>query len=178
MIYEDRYCTAVRSSNLKSKPDTTFSDSDVLGAGGLAAKRAPLAMALLRLFSGDNHAAREIVQQLGAMADGKAYRLGVTMTRLECEDMGRSVLAWCRDGRCKVCGGHGFRLAGEAKIGEGRGVLSEHSCPACDRGRVPFDRQFKEERVELARWLRGQIEQEASKAGAMAMQSLAPRLDL
>ena len=179
MNFDDRYATAVRSSNLKSKPDTLRSDSDVLGAAGLAAKRAPLALALLRLLSGDNHASTEIVSILAGMADGKAYRIGVEITRIECVDMGRAVLAWCRDGTCKACGGHGFRLANDAEIGQGRAVLSEHHCPAC-RGerKIPFDRQFSIERLELARWLRSEVEREVSKAGPAAMAALAPRLEL
>lgn len=179
MSFDDRYSSAVRSSNLRSKADTTNSDSDVLGAAGLAGKKAPLAMALLRLFMGDNHAAREIVAILAGMADGKAYRLGIEITRVECADMSRAVLAWCRDGTCKACGGHGFKLQGDAEIGQGRAVLSEHHCPAC-RGerKVPFDRQFSLERLELARWLRAEIEREAAKAGQEAMRKLAPRVEL
>ena len=34
----DRYASAIDSSNLKSEPGTTFSDTDVLGAAGIAAK--------------------------------------------------------------------------------------------------------------------------------------------
>jgi hypothetical protein len=169
----DRYASAVRSSNLKSKPDTRLSDSDVLGAAGLAGKRNPLALALLRLFTGDNHASGEIVQILGGMADGKAFRLGIEITRLECEDIGRMVLAWHRDGTCKPCHGHGFRLI------EGAPSLSEHACKSCGgTGKVRFDEEFRPDRQELARWLLAEVEREQGIAGPAAMQMLAPRLEL
>ena len=175
----DRYASAVRSSNLKSKPETTRSDSDVLGAAGLAAKKRPLAMALMRLLSGDNHATREIVALLEEKVVGKAYRMEVEIQRTQATDMARAVLAWCRDGVCKTCGGHGFRLAGDAKLGEGRGSLSEHQCLTCrGTGKVPFEKQFSLETVELARWLRAEIERDLASAGALAMARLAPRLDL
>ena len=173
MKFDDRYSSAVRSSNLRSKADTNASDSDVLGAAGLAAKKAPLALALLRLFSGDNHAALEIVRLLGGMADGKAYRLGIEITRLQAEDMGRKVLAWVRDGVCKHCGGHGVTLI------EGAPALSDRMCQACKgTRRVPFEREFSIEQLLLAQWLLAEVEREAAVAGPMAMARLAPRLDL
>jgi hypothetical protein len=178
MTFDDRYASAVRSSNLKSKPDTLSSDSDVLGAAGLAGKKAPLALALARLFSGDNHAVREIVELLEEKVVGKAFRVGVEITRLQAADMGRSVLAWHRDGTCKACGGHGFRLVGDARIGQGRASLSEHHCQACKGSRkVLFDRQFALERLDLARWLLAEVEREMAIAGPLAMAKLAPRLD-
>jgi hypothetical protein len=61
----DRYASAVRASSLKSEPDTTYSASDVLGAMGLAGKRHPLAVALTRLFTGDNTASGDIVNHFG-----------------------------------------------------------------------------------------------------------------
>ena len=95
----DRYNSAVRSSNLKSGPSTTASDTDVLGAMGLAAKRNPLAIALTRLLTGDNSASSEIVRILAASLKGKAKRDGPAMKWVECEDMARGVLAWQAAGR-------------------------------------------------------------------------------
>ena len=169
----DRYAGAVRSSNLASKPDTTYSDSDVLGAAGLAAKRAPLGVALLRLFSGDNHASGEIVEIMADKAVGKAYRLGNECGRVEADDIARAVLAWHRDGTCKPCGGHGVRLI------PGTPTLGGEPCPKCrSTGRVLFDRQFTMERLDLARWLVAELEREMAIAGPEAMRKLAPRLDL
>lgn len=169
----DRYAGAVRSSNLGSRPDTTYSDSDVVGAAGLAAKRAPLGIALMRLFSGDNHASGEIVRILSGKAVGKAYRIGNEITHVEADDVARSVLAWHRDGACKPCGGHGQKLI------PGTTTIGDDTCPACrGSGRVLFDRQFGAERLELARWLVAELEREMAIAGPEAMRMLAPRPDL
>ena len=93
-----RYASAVRSNNLRSAAATTYSDSDVLGAVGLASKRHPLAMALARLFCGDNHAARELVVILSELAWGKAAVLRIDLKRTQADDIARAVLAWHRDG--------------------------------------------------------------------------------
>lgn len=186
MKISDRYATAVHSSNLKSKPETTFSDADVLGAAGLAGKAertlpdgtvvrgAPLGIALMRLLSGDNSASREIVAILSDSAVGKAWRMdSMKLQRVQADDMARAVLAWFRDGTCKPCGGHGYLLM------QGAPSLSEHACPAC-RGtrKVPFDSAFPMEQVLLARWLLAEVEREIAFAGPAAMAALAPRLDL
>lgn len=162
----------MRSGNLLSKPDTTYSDTDVLGAVGLAGKRHPLAMALARLFVGDNHAARELVEILSAMAWGKALALRVELKRTQADDMARAVLAWHRDGVCRECGGHGYQLiVGAPSIGD-------NACPAC-RGtrKVPFDSQFSIERLVVARWLLAAVEREQAIAGPAAMAKLADRME-
>ena len=169
----DRYNSAVRSSNLKSEPSTTASDTDVLGAMGLARKRNPLAIALTRLLSGDNSASSEIVRILAASLKGKAKRDGPPMKWVECEDMARGVLAWYRHGACTACGGHGFRLI------EGTRTVGDHACSHCrGTGKILFDLQWPMERILLARWLLKEVEREQAIAGAAAMAALAPRLDL
>lgn len=169
----DRYAGAVRSSNLGSQPDTTYSDSDVLGAAGLAAKRVPLGIALMRLFSGDNHSSSEIVRILSAKAVGKAYRIGKEIGGLEADDVARAVLAWHRNGTCKPCGGHGQKLI------PGTTTIGDDKCPACrGAGRVLFDRQFSPDRLDLARWLVAEMEREMAIASPEAMRMLAPRVDL
>lgn len=168
----DRYAGAVRSGNLKSEPGTTYSDSDVLGAAGLASRRSPLGMALLRLFVGDDHAG-EVVDQLTAMAVGKAYRMGQEITRPWAADLARAVLAWYRHGTCTACGGHGVRVI------PGTTTLGSDPCRECrGRGRIDLDRAVPIECVELARWLAAEIDREQAIAGVEAMRSLAPRLDL
>lgn len=167
----DRYAGAVRSSNLRSSSDSTYSDSDVLGAVGLAGKQNPLAMALARLFCGDNHAARDLVQILSELAWGKALALRIDLKRTQADDMARAVLAWHRDGVCKVCGGHGFRLI------VGAPALSENACESCKFGKIPFEPNFHAEQRVVAWWLVGQVEREQSIAGPAAMTKLAPVLD-
>ena len=173
MKITERYASAVNSPNLKSKPDTTYSDTDVLGAFGLAGKKRPLAIALTRLFTGDNHAAREIVAILADEAWRRARFESVKMTRLQSQDIARAVLAWHRDGVCRPCGGHGYlQITGTPSIGDSE-------CPAC-RGtrKMPFEREFHADRLGLAQWLQGEIEREQGEAGQAAMRALAPRIEL
>jgi hypothetical protein len=171
----DRYSSAVRSSNLRSKEATTYSDSDVLGAMGLAAKQRPLAAALARLFTGDNHASGEIVEILAGLAWGKAAETRVPLKRPQAVDMARAVLAWHRDGICPTCKGHGYAILGT--LGTGRAVVSDHDCPACKGSRkVPFGPQFPVERRSVAWWLLAAVEREQAHAGPAAMAALAKRL--
>jgi len=173
MTIIDRYATAIRSSNLGSRPETVQSDSDVLGAAGLAAKRVPLGIALMRLLSGDNHASATVVAILADKAVGKAYRMGNECGRTEAEDLGRVVLAWYRHGTCARCGGHGVLLI------PGTMTLGNHECPACrGDGRIRLDRQVPMVRLELARWLAAEVERELAFAGPAAMKALAPSLEL
>lgn len=177
--FTDRYSSAVHSGNLKSDPNRE-TDLDVVGAAGLAARRSPLAVALLRLFVGDDREAEQIVTILENMLVGKAFRLGIEITRPEARDMGKAVLAWHREGVCKPCGGHGFDVQnGSSKVGQGRAVLSATNCKFCrGTGKILFDRQFPITRLELARWLLAEIEREQAVAGPSAMAALAPKLDL
>ena len=146
--------------------------TDAVGAAGFAGKKRPLAMALLRLFVGDNHAAKQIVSLMSVMLVSKAYQIGILLPFTEAEDIASAVLAWHRDGVCKPCGGHGF-----TKI-EGSPSLSEHVCPAC-RGtrKVPFEREFKSRNVDLARWLIAEVEREQAIAAKEAMKRLNLRID-
>lgn len=171
----NRYASAVRSSNLRSKPETTFSDSDVLGAHGLAAKQRPLAVALQRLFLGDGRQAADVVAIMAQSVCTWAYRRhDIVVPAGECSEIARSVLAWFRDGRCRPCGGHGFLV-----IPGTRTLDPDRPCQACrGTGRVPFDRQFSTEQLLLAKWLLGEVEREQALAGDAAMRALAPSLNL
>lgn len=170
---QDRYSSAVRSSNLKSNPRTTKSDSDVLGAAGFASKHRPLAIALMRLFVGDNHASRDIVELLTRMVVGKAWHgQKMALPETEARDISQAVLAWHRDGVCKACGGHGYMRV------DGAPTISDQPCGVCrGTGKVPFDKHFKGGRRELAQWLVTEIEREQAAAGQAAMAALAPRLE-
>lgn len=185
MSIVDRYSGAVNSSNLKSKPDTNCSDSDVLGAAGFASKPvrtvagvevrgSPLGIALMRLFAGDNTAAADLVRVMSRALVGKAWHWEKTaLPEVEAEDMARAVLAWYRDGVCKVCGGHG-----KEKL-VGAPGLSDRDCQACKgSGKVPFDKAFVIERRALARWMLAEVEREQTIAGPAAMAALAPRMEL
>lgn len=169
----DRYASAIRSSDMRSKPETVHGDSDIVGAAGLAARRHDLALALQRLFSGDNGAADALVELLAGMAWGKAHKLRIRIYRSECLDLARAVLAWHRDGRCRHCRGHGFLLMPSTP------VIGTDRCRHCrGTGRVPFDKQFAPPLRMLAQWLIAEVEREQCVAGPAVMRALAARMDL
>ena len=177
----DRYASAIYSDNLISRPDTTHSDTDVLGAAGIAGKAtlasgrpgAPLAMALTRLFSGDNRAGAQIVEILAQMLWRRAPSDGTKLLRTQSVDIARAVLAWHRDGVCKPCGGHGYHVI------PGTLTIGDEQCRRCHgTGKRPFESQFTPALQPTARWLLAEIERESAKAGPAAMAALAPRLDL
>lgn len=172
----DQYASAARSGNMRSKADTTRSDSDVVGAFGLMGKQRPLAAALCRLLlAGDDLATRDVVQELAAIIEGRAWRTNVPITRLEAEDMGKAVLAWYRNGTCTHCDGLGFDKV------PGVPALSGNACRHCDPrhpGKVPFTAAFPMERIELAWFTLDKIEREIALAGPAAMAKLAPQLEL
>lgn len=173
MRIQDRYATAVKSSCLTVDERTTFSDTDVLGAFGLASLHYELAVALTRLFTGDNTAGERVVRVLAEMLRDKAKGMRLRMSQVLSEDMARACLGWHREGTCKPCGGHGKQLIPGTK------THSERDCLSCrGLGKRPFESQFHPERRELARWLVAQMEREQAKAGAEAMKKLAPTLDL
>jgi len=181
MRLTDRYASAINSGNLKSHPDTRQSDTDVLAAFGMAARGnsatgrqgVPLAVALARLFSGDNRAATTIVGILTELTWSKAIKMRVKIRRTQAQDMARAVLAWHRDGTCRPCSGHGYAVIG------GTTVLGDAECPACHgSGKRRFEREFSIATEELARWLLAEIERESGKAAPAAMMMLADRIDM
>ena len=177
----DRYASAVRSSNLRSKADTNMSDSDVIGAAGLAAKKSPLAMALMRHFTTSGQGAGEIVSSLATMLIGKAWHFQkLKMPEVEATDLSKAVLAWHVHGICRACDGRKQEVIGGVELfGKSRAVLSDRTCKVCHgTGKVEFDRQFPMDRLDLARWLLNEITREQAIAGAEAMKALGPRMEL
>jgi hypothetical protein len=173
MKIAERYSTAIASSNLAVKEATTYSDSDVLGAFGLAAKTHPLAVALTRLLSGDNHAAVTVVALLANMARRHNTTAGGDMTESQSLDMARAVLAWARHGTCTACSGHGYAPL------PGAPGLSDVECISCKgSGKIPFAPQFHPKQRDTALWLLAEMERETSKAGPEAMKAIAPSLTL
>ena len=173
MTIQDRYASAVHSRSLTVDPRTRMSDTDVLGAYGLASREVPLAVALERLFAGDNKAAPQIAEALGGMAHQHSYKLDVRISKIECHDLAKACLAWHRNGTCRECGGHGYQLA------PGAPMLSERECPACNgTGRINLEQQFHPELRELVRWMAAELARETGRAGPAAMRRIAPMLEL
>jgi hypothetical protein len=190
-IIEGRYASAINARNLVVDEKTTFSDSDVLGAMGLADRRlttgwvptgrdegysikpAPLAVPLARLLAGDNKASHDIVAILAQLAFERSWVLKVKIGRATAHDMACACLAWHRNGRCDPCGGHGKTIIPGTK------TLSDHDCPKCrGSGKVAFERNFRQEWQELARWLVVEIERASAIAGPQAMKAIAQRMEL
>lgn len=173
MLIQDRYASAIRSSNLAVDERTTYSDTDVLGAFGLASRENSLAVALQRLFLGDNGAATTIVSELAGMIQGKAPMLRLKVSSTQATDMARACLAWHRDGTCKACNGHGVLVI------PGTLTLGHQDCKACKgTGKRAFEREFHESCRELAGWLVSEMERAQSRAGGIAMSKIAHQLDL
>lgn len=173
----ERYARAIRSGNLKSDARTTSSDSDVLGAAGLAAKKRPVAIALERLFRGDGRAAADIVALLSGDVWKHARTSSTKMRRSEAAPLAQAVLAWCRNGICKPCGGHGYAIMGT--LGTGRAVVSDHECPTCfGTKKMLFEPQFSVRHLPYAFWLRDRIEAQLCVAGPAIMRKLAQDMEL
>lgn len=174
MLIQDRYASAIRSNNLAVDERTTYSDSDVLGAFGLAAKdkSMKLPMLLQRLFLGDNGASVAVVEVLSDMVRDRAAALRIRIAQVQADDMAKACLAWHRDGSCKPCGGHGVLVI------RGTKTLGDQECKVCKGiGRRPFEREFHESFRGLASWLVAEMERDQSRAGGAAMAKIAPRLD-
>jgi hypothetical protein len=145
---------------------------------GYTIPRAPLAVALTRLFTGSNSAAHEIVTIMAAMIFERSWKIKVKISRPAAHDLACSVLAFHRNGTCRTCGGHGYELI------VGAPSHSERHCKACHgTGKLPLEKIVssngqKPELAEMARWLLSEMEREAGRAAPEAMRALAPRLEL
>lgn len=166
----ERYSAAVHSDNLAVDERTVMSDTDVLGAAGLAARSEPLGVALTRFFAGGK--AGPVVEELTILVFKRARTVGVKLSQVQAVDLSTAVLGWYRHGTCQPCGGTGYQLIpGTPSLGD--------ECTHCHgTGRLPFDRQFHEGTRDLARWLSGEIDRSQTAAGRAAMTLIAPKLDL
>lgn len=182
MKITDRYASAVRSSNLKSAPETYMSDTDTLGAYGIADRRLsagvghfgkhPLAVPLERLLTGDKTAANQITRLLEEMIRNKAPRMRLKVTQAQAWDMARATLAWYRAGVCTACGGHGYGII------PGTTTIGVQPCKPCaGTGKIRLEREFHEDLRGLVAWVMAEVEREAGRAGPEAMKAIAPTLD-
>lgn len=167
----ERYASAVRSTNLEINARTTRSDSDVLGAMGLASREFPLAVALQRLFLGDGTAARELVEILADDAWRQARALKIKLNRVQAYDLAQGCVAWHRNPTCDACGGHG------ATVIPGSTTLGVKCKPCKGAGRTSSSRLFKAH-AEVADWLVAHMEKHQAMAGPEAMKQIAGYLDL
>lgn len=172
MILRERYASAVNSSNLKSRVETTYSDTDVLGAFGLAAKHHPLGAALQRLFVDGK--ASECVDLMAKMARDHSFKIKARMSPFQSQRLAQKVLAWYRHGVCTECGGTGKEI-----IIEPRPHTSDEDCRHCyGVRRRPFAPNFTVETLEVAIWLKDEVSKHQAMAGKAAMMAIAPSLEL
>lgn len=166
----ERYASAVRSSNLRSKEATNYSDPDVIGAFGLAAKTEPLGAALHRLFTGDNRAVQAVIE---ALARKLISRFAGSLTAAEARTVAAHALNWNRDKVCPFCKGRGSELI------QGSPILSDRECKDCKgTGKKLFEKQFHRDKLKFADWAQLQIDIALPAAGQAAMKSLATKLEL
>ncbi len=165
----DRYNTAIHATSLKSQAETTWSDTDVLGAAGLAARHEELGIDLMRMLAGGGQVG--VITTLTNEAYERGFRIKQRVTMVQAGDIAKAVLAWYRHGTCQPCGGTGFaRIADTPSLGD--------ECQHCHgTGRIPFDSQFQHEHRAIAQWLHDQIGKTQARAGQLAMQKIAPMLD-
>lgn len=171
MRITERYASAVHATSLKSDPETYMSDTDVLGAMGLAARYEPLGVALARLLSGGGAASA-----IDTMAEDVYVRShsvkGCRLSRVQARELAQAVLAWYRHGTCQPCGGTGFKRIANTPV-------NGDECNHCGgTGKIPFDRQFSADVLPLAQWLSSEIDRSQAAAAHAAMVALAPKLDL
>lgn len=183
----ERYRSAVNTSHLRSDPDTTRSDSDVLGAYALADLHlsrgsdgqgnhyppAPLAVALERLFGGDSRAMGAIVRIMSENVWRRSRRDNIRMNHAQATRAAQMVIAWYRDSTCKPCNGRAYETI------LGSPTLSTRECPHCrGTGKRPLISEFAPVHQDLVSWLASELEREMGKAAPVAMALIAPRFDL
>ena len=160
-----------------------MSDTDVLGAYGMADRRLsngieqyskhPLAVPLSRLFTGDKTSALEIVRILSGIIRNKALNKRIPITQIQSRDMAKAILGWFQHPRCKVCGGHGFKLIKNTK------TIGDVRCKPCNAtGTVQLEMLYPADFRELVRWAIARMEMEAGLAAPAAMRAIASEMDL
>lgn len=166
----ERYASAVHATSLTSDPDTYMSNTDVLGAMGLASKQYQLGVALTRLLSGGG--AVDAIDTLATMIFKRARTEKVKLSAIGAQDMATAVLAWHRHGTCQPCGGRGSLLMPGTPV---NGEL----CPHCKgTGKIDFDANFHPALRRLAQWASDEIDCNIAFAAQEAMRRIAPRLEL
>jgi len=166
----ERYASAIHATSLKSDPATYMSDTDVLGAMGLAGKQYPLGAALTRLLEGGG--AGDAIDALAEMVFKRARTERVKLTSIGARDVATAVIAWHRHGTCQPCGGRGHVLIAGAPV-------NGETCPHCSGlGKMPLERNFAQSLRGLAKWASSEIDYSISSAAHEAMRKIAPRLDL
>jgi hypothetical protein len=169
----NRYASAINSDDLTSNPKTVWSDSDVVGAAGIASRHHPMAAALTRMLLGDKKAANEVVEALAEGLVGYAWRQGrQRLSRQIATEIAQAALAWHRFGTCTHCDGTGYAKVKDAPV-------RVNLCVPCNgTGRTHLEHQVEPQYRQHATWAAAEIDRRLHEAGPAAMRSLAPQLAL
>lgn len=168
MSLRERYASAVNSSNLTSKTETTYSDTDCLIAVGLASRHFPLGAALNRLMVDGKP--RDSIDIMAKMARDHSFKIKARLSQFQSQRMAEKVLAWYRHGVCTECGGTGKEVILEPKP-----HLSDQDCQHCrGTGRRLFEENFSAETVAVACWLRDRVSQHQALADRTANEFIRP----
>jgi hypothetical protein len=159
MLIAERYSSAIRAGNLVVNSRTDCSPTDVLAGAASATRGKPLAAALLRWFSGDGHALRELSDISASMLIGKAWHESRTVLRKPvAERIVADVIVFYWVNVCPQCQGRGYTTI------PGAPVLSSVACAHCKgRGRTTPDVDFGRWK-SLATWLAAEYDREYTVA--------------
>lgn len=165
MDIQERYETARNSSNLKSLERTSFSDSDILAASGMAGQKNSDAMLLWQVAFQDKTSAKlKLVEML-------SERLMRQMLKHRWTGNPRTVamecVAWMLHGTCQPCGGLGY------KVIPGTPSLSDELCGHCHgTGKVALPETYAHA------WLSSYMQILTAVAGGQVMDKLAGDMNL
>lgn len=165
MDIQERYETARNSSNLKSDLKTSFSDSDVLVAAGMAAHKNGDALLLWEVaFQGRTQSKIKLVDLL-------ANRLTRHMLKYNWKGDPKTVamecVAWVLHGTCQYCSGRGYKRIKDTPS------LSDDLCNHCEgTGKVALPRS------EAHSWLHQYMQILTASAAGHIMDKLASDMNL
>lgn len=165
MNMQERYEIARNSSNLKSLERTTFSDSDVLAAAGMAAQQNEDALLLWSVaFQGHSAEKHKLVAKLAEKLEKHMDRFRLAgnpvLIAMEC-------VAWTLHGTCQPCEGRGYKHIPDTPS------LSDELCDHCKgTGKVELPH------TEAHTWLHNYIDILTAVAGGHIMAKLAGEMEL
>lgn len=159
MLIAERYSSAIRAGNLVVNPRTSLAPTDILAGAASATRNRPLASALLRWFSGDQHALKELSALSSTMLISKCWHDSrVVLRKPIAERIVADVIVFYWVDVCRYCKGHGYVLI------LGAPVLSSTSCVHCKgKGRTTLDVDFGRWK-SLAVWLVSEYDREYTVA--------------
>jgi len=143
----ERLAEAQISSNL-ADDYMKLSDVDYLRASGWAAQINPDGLMLYRLkYANDHTEYAQTLQRMYALAVGKAFKMRLTISSQEINELAENTLRHWIVPVCPACLGRGYEKFPNSP------TLSDRECKHCEgTGRLSLDRAVKSH-LKLAEWL-------------------------